>query len=97
VEKARTLDGMLEPRDQIVISQLEISTFIGATDEEQKRPQRLRVSIAIEPERGLAGLGDELANTMLLKTYPIAAVELELRKYILPDTEFVAVRIRREQ
>jgi hypothetical protein len=24
-------------------------------------------------------------------------VELELRKYILPDTEFVAVRIRREQ
>jgi dihydroneopterin aldolase len=119
---------MLEPRDKIVISQLEISTFIGATDEEQKRPQRLRVSIAIEPERGLADLGDELANTidyaeisqtvkslavlekrrlietlaediarLLLKTYPITAVELELRKYILPDTEFVAVRIRREQ
>jgi dihydroneopterin aldolase len=119
---------MLEPRDQIVISQLEISTFIGATDEEQKRPQRLRVSIVIEPERGLAGLGDELANTidyaeisqtvkslavlekrrlietlaedivrLLLKTYPITAVELELRKYILPDTEFVAVRMRRER
>jgi 7,8-dihydroneopterin aldolase/epimerase/oxygenase len=118
---------MLAPRDQIVISQLEISTFIGATDEEQKRPQRLRVSLVLEPKRGLAGLGDDLSQTidyaevsqtvkslavlekrrlietlaediacLLLKTYPIAAVEVELRKYILPDTKFVAVRIRRE-
>ena len=120
--------GMLAPRDQIVISQLEISTFIGATDEEQKRPQRLRVSIVIEPQRGLTGLGDELANTidyaevsqtlkslavlgkrrlvetlaediadLVLKTYPVLAVEVELRKFILPDAEFVAVRIRREK
>ena len=119
---------MLAPRDQIIISQLEISTFIGASDEEQKRPQRLRVSIVLEPQRGLAGLDDELSNTidyaevsqtvkslaalgkrrlietlaediacLLLKTYPIGAVELELRKYILPDTKYVAVRIRREQ
>jgi len=113
--------------DQIVVSLLSISTFIGATDEEQKRPQRLKVSFILEPKRGLGGLNDDLANTVdydaacravkalattgkrrlietlaediashLLREYPLAAVEVELRKYILPDTDFVAVKIRRE-
>ncbi len=112
--------------DQIVVSLLSISTFIGATDEEQKRPQRLKVSLVMEPSRGLSSLNDDLANTvdydaacravkslattgkrrlietlaediaaLLLREYPLAAVEVELRKYILPDTEFVAVKIRR--
>jgi dihydroneopterin aldolase len=115
------------PADQIVVSELAISTYIGATDEEQKRPQRLKVSLVMEPRRGLAGLQDDLRNTvdydaacrivktlavegrrrlietlaediaaLLLREYPLVAVEVELRKYILPDTEFVAVRIRRE-
>jgi FolB domain-containing protein len=118
---------MRPPADQIVVSLLSISTFIGATDEEQKRPQRLKVSFTMEPKRGLRGLNDDLANTvdydaacravkslastgkrrlietlaediaaLLLRDYPLAAVEVELRKYILPDTDFVAVRIRRE-
>ncbi len=39
-------------------------------------------------------LAEELA-AMLLARFALAAVEVELRKYILPDTEFVAVRIRR--
>ena len=113
--------------DQIVVSQLSISTFIGATDEEQKRPQRLKVSFVMEPKRGFAALNDDLSNTIdydhacrgvkalavtgkrrlietlaediaahLLREYPLSAVEIELRKYILPDTDFVAVRIRRE-
>jgi 7,8-dihydroneopterin aldolase/epimerase/oxygenase len=114
--------------DQIVVSQLSISTFIGATDDEQKRPQRLKVSFVMEPERGLSDLEDDLRRTvdydaacrsvkalaasgkrrlietlaedvaaLLLREYPLAAVEVELRKYILADTEFVAVRIRREK
>lgn len=114
------------PADQILISQLSISTFIGATDEEQKRPQRLHVSLVMEPTRGLGNLRDELSNTvdydaatravkalaavekrrlietlaeeiaaLLLRDYLLAAVEVEVRKYILPDTEYVAVRIRR--
>ena len=113
--------------DQIIISQLGISTFIGATEEERRKPQRLRVSVVMELKRGFAGMADVLENTvdyaevstaikdlaargqrllieslveeiaaMLLRSYPLNAVELELRKYILPDTEFVAVRIRRE-
>ena len=50
--------------DQIVVSQLAISTFSGATDDEQRRPQRLKVSFIMEPKRGLGGLGDELSNTV---------------------------------
>ncbi len=40
-------------------------------------------------------LAAEIA-TMLLVEFPVRAVEIELRKYILPDTAFVAVRLRRE-
>jgi 7,8-dihydroneopterin aldolase/epimerase/oxygenase len=113
--------------DQIVISQLGIATFIGATEEERKKPQRLRVSVSMEPKMPFSAMHDRLENTvdyaevstaiktlaatgqrllietlgeeiamLLLRTYPISAVEIELRKYILPDTEFVAVRLRRE-
>ena len=113
--------------DQIVISQLGISTFIGATEEERRKPQRLRVSVVMEPRTSFAVMQDRLENTvdyaevsaviktlaatgqrllietlaeeiaaLLLKNYLLAAVEIELRKYILPDTEFVAVRLRRE-
>jgi dihydroneopterin aldolase len=32
----------------------------------------------------------------LLTAHPLSAVEIELRKYILPDTAHVAVRMRRE-
>ena len=112
--------------DQILVSQLTVATFIGATDDEQKRPQRLKVSFAMEPKSGLGGLNDELARTidydaacravkalaaqgkrrlvetlaedianLLLRDYSLAAIEVEVRKYILPDTEFVGVRIRR--
>jgi 7,8-dihydroneopterin aldolase/epimerase/oxygenase len=41
-------------------------------------------------------LAEDLA-TMLLLRFPISAVEVELHKFILPDTEFVGVRIRRER
>ncbi len=112
--------------DQIIISQLGISTFIGATEEERRKPQRLRVSVVMEPSASFSTMADRLENTvdyaavsnaikslaatgqrllietlaeeiasMLLGCHPLTAVEVELRKYILPDTEFVAVRIRR--
>ena len=34
--------------------------------------------------------------TSLLSRFPLKAVEIEVRKYILPDVEYVAVRLRRE-
>jgi 7,8-dihydroneopterin aldolase/epimerase/oxygenase len=118
---------MPQKPDQIVISQLGISTFIGATVEERKKPQRLRVSVIMEPRTSFLHMHDRLENTVdyaevsnviktlaasgqrllietlaeeiatvLLSQYPLDAVEVELRKYILPDTEFVAAKLRRE-
>lgn len=114
--------------DQILISRLQLSTRIGATEAERSQPQRVLASIRLEPAGGFDALGDELARTvnydeaaqaakalassgtralietlatdlaaMLLQRYPIDAVEVELRKFILPDTEFVGARIRRER
>lgn len=47
------------------------------------------------PRRLLETLTEEIA-TELLARFPLRAVEIEVRKFILPDTRFVAVRIRRE-
>ena len=48
------------------------------------------------PRRLLETLAEEIA-TMLLARFALSAIEVELRKYILPDTAFVAVALRRER
>jgi dihydroneopterin aldolase len=48
------------------------------------------------PRRLLETLAEEIAATLLTR-FALQAVEVELRKYILPDTAFVAVQIRRER
>ena len=48
------------------------------------------------PRRLLETLAIEIAD-LLLARFAIRAVELELCKFILPDTAFVAVRLRRER
>ena len=50
--------------DQILISRLELSTCIGATEAERSQPQRVVASIVIEPMRGFAELGDRLELTV---------------------------------
>ncbi len=47
------------------------------------------------PRRLVETLAEEIA-TELLARFPLSAVEVELRKYVLRDTQFVAIRIRRE-
>jgi 7,8-dihydroneopterin aldolase/epimerase/oxygenase len=127
LRKSRLFANLRGMADQILISQLCVSTFIGATEEERRRPQRLYVSLVLETRGGFAGIGDSLEKTIdyavvaqevkalavrgerrlietlaediageLLRAHPLAAVEVEVRKHILPDTEFVGVRIRRE-
>lgn len=44
----------------------------------------------------LETLAEEIA-AMLLRDFPLAAAEVELRKFILPGTNFVAACIRREK
>ena len=114
--------------DQIVISRLELSTRIGATEAERSKPQRLLASLVLEPMVGFSELRDTLARTvdydavaqavkahaaegertlietlaeeiaaLLLRGFALAAVEVELRKFFLPDAEFTGVLIRRER
>jgi len=56
----------------------------------------VQVLARVRPRRLLETLAEEIA-TELLARFPLTAVGIELRKYILPDTEFVAVRMRRER
>lgn len=46
------------------------------------------------PRQLLETLAEEIASE-LLSRFPLAAIDLELRKFILPDTAYVAVKIRR--
>ena len=48
------------------------------------------------PRRLLETLAEEIAGELLAR-FPLRAVEIELRKFILPDTAFVAIQLRRER
>ena len=48
------------------------------------------------PRRLVETLAEDIAAE-LLSRFPLEAVEVEVRKYILRDTQFVAVGIRRER
>jgi dihydroneopterin aldolase len=114
--------------DAIIISQLELMARVGVPASERGAAQRITVSLRLMPVRGLAALGDEIANTvdyaavcdavrdeatrkprhlietlaediaaLLLARFPLRAVEVEVRKYILHDAEYTAVALRRER
>lgn len=114
--------------DQILISKLELSTRIGATEDERSKPQRLLASLVLEPSRSFGDMRDRLPLTvdyvavaqavkahasagertlietlveeiaaLLLRRFALNAVEIELRKFFLPDAEFTGVRLRRER
>jgi len=51
---------------------------------------------AARPRRLIETLADEIA-VALLDRFPLRAVNVELRKFILPDTAFVAARVQRER
>ena len=57
-----------------------------------RRIQRLA---AQRPRQLIETLVDEIADCILTE-FEVSEVSLELRKYVLPDTKFVAVRIRRK-
>lgn len=119
-------DG-LPMSDAILVSKLELTSYIGVPEEERRNPQRLTLNIELLPKRHFSQLGDDLNRTVdyfaltrriqrlaterprrlietlvdeiadcILAEFAVSEVGLELRKYILPDTEFVAVRIRRK-
>lgn len=48
------------------------------------------------PRKLIETLAEEVASLVLTR-FAVRAVEVELHKFILPDTAFVAVRLRRER
>jgi 7,8-dihydroneopterin aldolase/epimerase/oxygenase len=56
--------------------------------------EAVRALAAARPRKLIETLADEIAG-MILKRFAVRAVEVEVRKYILPYTAHVAVRIRR--
>lgn len=57
---------------------------------------RVVQSLASErPRKLIETLAQDIA-THLLERFPLRAIDVEVRKFILPDTAHVAVRIRRE-
>ena len=58
--------------------------------------QTVRELAAARPRRLLETLAEEIAQEVLSR-FAVRTVEVELRKFILRDTEFVSVRLRRER
>jgi 7,8-dihydroneopterin aldolase/epimerase/oxygenase len=112
--------------DEIVIRRLEVECHIGVPDEERAVPQKLWISVIMQPSQGFLGLQDKVENTvdyyevslriaelaakkprhlietlatdiaeMLLTSYPLKAVSVEIEKRILPNAQYVAVKIHR--
>lgn len=57
--------------------------------------QRVAELVQIRARRLIETLADEIAAT-LLKEFSLRWIEVKLRKFILPNTEHVAVTVRRE-
>jgi len=57
--------------------------------------EAVRKLAAARPRRLIETLAEEIAQ-LVLTQFRVSAVEVEIRKYILPDTRYVAVRLRRE-
>ena len=118
---------MNRPNDEIRIEELELWARIGVPEEERAAPQRLTVSLVLQPRASFRNLQDDVGRTVdyaavcaeleefvrgrtdklletladaiaehLLQHFPLARVELELRKFVLRQTRYVAAHIVRE-
>jgi len=58
--------------------------------------QRLEQIVQERPRKLIETLADEI-TTLLLAEFSLRWIELTVRKFILPNADFVAVTIRREQ
>ncbi len=66
-----------QPNDEIRIEELELRARVGVPDEERARPQRLTVSLILQPPGNFGDLGDDLSRTV-----DYAAVCEELRRFV---------------
>ena len=69
---------------------------IGNTVDYFTVAQTVQQLAAARPRQLLETLAEEIAQEVLAR-FSVRAVGVELRKFILPDTAFVAVRLQRKQ
>ncbi len=58
--------------------------------------QRVKALADARPRKLIETLAEEIA-ALVLAEFAVTAVDVELRKFVLPDTAHVAVRLRRER
>jgi len=75
--------GALEERIENTVDYFAVGEFVKALG-------------AARPRKLIETLAEEIASELLAR-FPLEGVEVELRKYILRDTQHVAVAIRRER
>jgi dihydroneopterin aldolase len=82
MEPARGFAGV---RDELAETVDYAAVFEAVKEEVQRTHRRL-----------IETLAEELA-AVVLRGFAVRAVEVEIRKYIFPETEYVAVSLRRER
>lgn len=68
---------------------------LGRTVDYYALTRRVRQLAGARPRKLIETLAEEIC-ICVLEEFGVRSVEVELRKYILPDTEYVAVRLFRE-
>jgi dihydroneopterin aldolase len=91
-----------EPQRLLISLEMSVASFAHAakTDELSRTvnyydvAQRVRAITGRRPRKLLETLAEEIAADVL-KTYPMQQLSLEIKKFILPDTQYVSVKIER--
>jgi len=69
---------------------------IGQTVDYDAASRKIAALAAARPRRLIETLALEIAE-MIIRDFPASRAEIEVRKFILPDTDYVAVRCARER
>jgi FolB domain-containing protein len=86
-----TIDLVVLPSEPL----LRLEDDIARTVDYFALTRRVRQVAAERPRRLVETLAEEIC-TCVLTEFSVRVVEVELKKYILPDAEYVAVRLCRE-
>jgi dihydroneopterin aldolase len=83
------IDATLVPRTAFA----DLRDELALTADYDAAARRIAAVATERPRKLIETLAADLA-TMLLREFPLTAAEVEIRKFILPQTEYVAVRCR---
>ena len=74
----------------------ELKDDLSNTVDYHELTRRVQSFCRMRPRKLIETLAEEIC-TLLLENYPIKKIKIELRKYILNDADFVAIRLHRPE